>query len=464
MGGRSAAGIVVLLGLLAGTARAAPDLVRVRFEATQPTAWGESLYLIGDRPELGAWDATRALRMVPVGPHRWSLDVALPAGVAYRHGFVVRDNAPARLGDRANGRWVSGPHQGQAPGKVAVRKVRLRYLSGFAAPRARFERAPGRVEEAPMLRAGPGRGVDESLWEATLPVEGALLDVVLVDGATGRVDRAPGGGSYRTTRDAPVIVDGEVRPDVPPARRSRPRLVRVAAWYSNVLRNARDVVVWLPRDYDGSTRRYPVLYAHDGQNLFGQGGPFGSWKLEEAAERGTARGQLEDVIIVGVANTHARMEEYIPPQDGGRADEYVRFLADELKPWVDRSFRTRTDAASTGLVGSSLGGLVSFYAAWERPDVFGRAACLSSSFWLRGHLDAIGPDPARALRLWLDSGTAGRSGDSCEDTVAARDLLLSKGFTLGDDLQHAVDHGAGHEEAAWRGRVGQALAWLFPAE
>lgn len=438
-------------------------LVPVRFDATQPTVWGESAYVLGDLPALGGGDPTRALRMRVVGPSQWQLDVALPAGATYWWTVVVRDNTPRALGDRGNARAVAGWRQAVVPAAAAPRRVRVRYYTGFAAPRLVFERALGRWEEAAMRRVGAGRVAGEALFEVEVPTTLPSLQLYAHDGA-GRKDLAPGGGPYRTTRSDLVLASGEVLADLPPAQRTRSRVTVVRGWYSHVLHNARDVFVYLPRDYDASAgRRYPVLYAHDGQNLFGPNAFMGGWRLERAADRLIAAGRVEDLIIVGVANTNARMAEYMPPESGGAADRYARFLVDELKPWVDASFRTRPGREDTGVLGSSLGGLVSFYLGWERSDVFSRVGSLSGSFWLGDHLETASADPRRALRVWLDSGTAGSSGDSCEDTVGARDLLLGKGFVLGHDVQHLVDLGAGHDETAWRGRVGSALEFLFPA-
>lgn len=457
--------LLQLVAVLALTtpALAAPDaLVPVRFDAAQPTVWGESAYVLGDLPALGGGDPTRALRMRVVGPNQWRLDVALPAGATYWFTFVVRDNAPRRLGDRGNARVVAPWRQAVVPGPAPARRVRVRYLTGWPAPRVAWERDAGRWEDAPMRRVGAGRGPGEALWEVEVPTTLAALQLFPHDGA-GRKDLAPGGGPYRTTRGDLVIASGEVLPDLPPARRSGSRVVVVRGWSSHVLGNARDVFVYLPRDYDASARRYPVLYAHDGQNLFGPNAFMGGWRLEEAADRAIAAGRVEDLIIVAPANTPARMGEYMPPESGGHADRYGRFLIEELKPWVDATFRTRPGREDTGVLGSSLGGLVSFYLGWERSDVFSRVGSLSGSFWKGDHLATAAVDAPRALRVWLDSGTAGASGDSCEDTVAARDLLLGKGLVLGRDLAHTVDVGAAHDERAWRGRVGAALEFLFPA-
>lgn len=446
---------------LAGVARA-QDLSPVRLEVTQPTVWGESVYALGDHPALGQGDPTRAARMRPVGAHRWALDVAVEPGTVLRWVALVRDNTPGALADPRNARVVSGVQQVTA-GAPAERTVRVRYLSGFAAPRLAYERAPGRWDDAPMRRVGDGRGPGEWLWEVTVATSLPALTFFPHDGQ-GAKDLSPEGGPYRTTRGDLVLASGEVLPDLPPARRTPSRVVTVRGWTSHVLGDARDLFVYLSRDYDVSpARRYPVLYMHDGQNLFDPRAMMGGWRAQEALDREIATGRVEDLIVVGVANTPARMQEYVPPESGGRADAYGRFLVDELKPWVDRTLRTRPGREDTGVMGSSLGGLVSFYLAWERPDVFGRAGSLSGSFWLRGHLEAIEQDAPRDLRVYLDSGTAGASGDSYEDTVAARDLLLGKGWVLGRDLRHVVDLGAAHSEPYWAARLGGALGFLFPA-
>lgn len=456
------AALCTLVGLGLTPPARAQELASVRLEATQPTVWGESAYALGDLPALGGGDPTRALRMTPAGPHRWALDVALPAGVTYRWVVLVRSNAPGALGDPGNARVVSSVRQEVAPGKPVERRVRVRYLSGFAAPRLVFERDAGRWEEAALRRAGPGRGPGEALWEVEVATTLPALAFYAHDGA-GHEDLAPGGGPYRATRADLVLASGEVLADLPPARRSPSRLLVVRDWHSRSLGNARDLFVYLPRDYDASQRRYPVLYMHDGQNLFDRQAMMGGWRAQEALDREIAAGRVEDLIVVGVANTPARMQEYLPPESGGRADAYARFLTDELKPWVDAHLRTRPGRDDTGVLGSSLGGLVSFYLGWERPDVFGRVGSLSGSFWLREHLGAIEHDAPRGLRVWLDSGTAGSSGDSYEDTVAVRDLLLGKGLVLGRDLRHVVDLGAAHSEPYWAARLGPALGFLFPA-
>ncbi|MFC7669150.1 alpha/beta hydrolase [Hymenobacter humi] len=153
--------------------------------------------------------------------------------------------------------------------------------------------------------------------------------------------------------------------------------------------------VYLPADYAGQpTRRYPVLYMHDGQNVFDEATSFGGeWGVDEALDKLRAAGQdATGAIVVAVDNgDQFRSDEYIPwrsaalkdqPHQGGQGDGYVDFLAKNLKPYVDAHYRTQPDAAHTGIAGSSLGGLISVYAALKYPKVFGEIGVFSPAFWV----------------------------------------------------------------------------------
>ena len=156
---------------------------------------------------------------------------------------------------------------------------------------------------------------------------------------------------------------------------------------SAVLRNARDITVYLPPDYGDERRRFPVLYLQDGQNLFDPRTSFGgtAWHVDETAQSLIRTGEIEPLIIVGVNNTgHNRVNEYTPTRGrreaGGQASLYGRFLIEELKPFIDSEYDTLRGREWTGIGGSSLGGLVSLHLGFQRPDVFGRVAALSPSF------------------------------------------------------------------------------------
>ena len=251
------------------------------------------------------------------------------------------------------------------------------------------------------------------------------------------------------------------------------QLRRHERFHSEFLAHDRDVLVWLPPGYDWTERRYPVLYMHDGQNLFEPDTAFTKgehWRIGETATTLIAAGRIEAPIIVGIYNTgEARVDEYTPTDDvklgGGLADDYGRLIVDELKPLIDRTYRTRSDRESTGIAGSSLGGLVSLHLAFSHPAVFGRAAALSPSVWWgrKAILKTIRQSRAKPpLRLWVDMGTAeGRRG--LDDARLLKAALVGVGFVVGGDLHYAEYEGATHSEQAWSERVGPMLEWLFPA-
>ncbi|MGE0711000.1 MAG: alpha/beta hydrolase-fold protein [Planctomycetota bacterium] len=453
--------LAALFLLLLAPAAFAADTEVVRFEQRQQTTWGESLYLLGDLPELGDGDPTRALRMVPGGNDQWSLSIALPKGADYRFTYVVRWNEPGTLASQGNARRVADILSARVPGTAAERAVKVRYLSGWG--QVYLQHDGGQVV---LRRAGQGRGPGESIWEGEVRTRARELAFELSDGGAGR-DRAPNGQRYATRLADLTLVDGALhagRPDLG-SLEAKGSVVRVPGFGSQELGNRRDLFIYRPRGYSRSNKRYPVIYAHDGQNLFGPDALFGGWRLEDALDRGIAAGRIAEVIVVGVANTPDRMNEYMPEGDGGYAGRYARFLIDELKPWVDANLRTLSGREHTATLGSSLGGLVSFYLGWERADVFGKVGSLSGSFWLRGYVDRLGQTPKTPAKMWLDSGNQGGSAaDSCEDTLWMRDQMLRRGLVLERDVHHFVHYGASHNEQYWRQRVGQVLEFLFPAE
>jgi predicted alpha/beta superfamily hydrolase len=267
------------------------------------------------------------------------------------------------------------------------------------------------------------------------------------------------------------------------------QLRRLDAFHSAFLDHDRDVLVWLPPGYDevphegstrelsakvrdGGLRRYPVLYMHDGQNLFESETAFQKgehWRLGETAATLIASGRIEPLIIVGIYNTgDTRVHEYTPTRDpklgGGRAADYGRMIVEELKPLIDNTYRTRPEAASTGLGGSSLGGLVTLHLGLAHWRIFGRLAVLSPSVWWDRRVILKTVRQARSkppLRIWLDMGTAeGRKG--LDDARLLKAALVGLGFTPGVDLQYTEYEGATHNEHAWAERVAPMLEWLYP--
>jgi predicted alpha/beta superfamily hydrolase len=251
-------------------------------------------------------------------------------------------------------------------------------------------------------------------------------------------------------------------------------------------RNRHDVDVYLPASYrTAGHRRYPVVYMQDGQNLSDPATAFaGTWDLEPALERLAARGL--EIIVVGVHHAgEERLAEYSPFPDrrlgGGEGESYLEFLVDTLKPRVDRLFRTRTHCDDTVIFGSSMGALISLYAFFRYPSVFGRAGAMSPSVWFGqgAVLDYIAAAKAPGGRVYLDVGTREGTGTVRNARQLAR-LLVRKGFRHdtrttraaspsaerrarrpASVLRYVEDAAGGHQEAAWAHRLEGAFDFLL---
>jgi predicted alpha/beta superfamily hydrolase len=251
--------------------------------------------------------------------------------------------------------------------------------------------------------------------------------------------------------------------------------------------DARDVDVWLPPSYGSDPqRRYPVLYMHDGQNLFDPALSYtgADWDIDGAMTRLIEAGGVREAIVVGVWNTPLRFAEYMPKEpvrietvssgvegrligrtEDIRSDEYLRFLVEELKPFIETQYRTRPGRDHTFVMGSSMGGLISLYAAAQYPEVFGGVGAVSTHWpacdgcvidWLGAHL----PDP-KTHRLYFDHGTA--TLDALYPPFQARmdEQLRERGYVEGQNAMTRRFEGAEHNEAAWRARVEIPLRFLL---
>ena len=233
------------------------------------------------------------------------------------------------------------------------------------------------------------------------------------------------------------------------------------------LGNARSIYVYLPPSYSiDEERRFPVLYMHDGQNLFDQATSFGDeWQVDESMEE--VAGSGIEAIVVGIPNRGGeRSDEYSPFVDrkhgGGRGGRYLDFLTRTLKPRIDREFRTLPDRESTGVAGSSLGGLISLYAFFEAPDIFGFAGVLSPALWFahREIFRTVSAADYHPGRIYLDVGTKEGWG-TVRNARRMRDLLHRKGYDAEWELVYVEERGAGHTEEHWARRFRQALPFLL---
>jgi predicted alpha/beta superfamily hydrolase len=233
--------------------------------------------------------------------------------------------------------------------------------------------------------------------------------------------------------------------------------------HSPQLNNRRDVVVYLPPSYAAGDRRYPVLYMHDGQNLFDRATSYAGeeWQVDETMEALSREGI--EAIVVGINHMgEQRITEFNPfpvrspvSHQPGRGENYLAFVVETLKPLIDAQFHTLNDRAYTGILGSSLGGLISLYAFFHRPEVFGFAGALSPALWIgRGAIyDAVRHAPRVSGKIYLDNGTR-------ENTAKhMAEVLTAKGYGL--DLRYVVEDGAHHRESAWARRLPEALRFLL---
>jgi uncharacterized membrane protein YeiB/predicted alpha/beta superfamily hydrolase len=243
---------------------------------------------------------------------------------------------------------------------------------------------------------------------------------------------------------------------------------------------ARNVVVWLPPGYAdaaAATQRYPVLYMHDGQNAFDPATAFlgREWHADEVADRLVREGRIPPLIIVGIWNTPDRVADYTPDQDpdehrgdrkpqgrGGNGKAYLAWIATELKPMIDRAYRTRPERTSTAMMGSSLGGIISLAAAEERPETFGRIAAVSPSLWWNGGsvIDRWSARPPAPDRLWICMGDRERAGLDAE-LRRFEQAIRAADPGLAERMHAEVVAGGTHDEPSWSARLDRILEYLL---
>ena len=461
------------VGLLAAyfffvPARAASPLrVPQEFSVTADVGLGNSVFVVGNHADVGNGDVTQAIKLHWSAGNVWTGKIAIQSGTTLQYKFIRRNTAATQICDVANALDLSAtqtifiPAQPPPPypGKTIL------YYSSW--PRAYLlyrEGANWATRE--MIRTGPGRIAGESLFRITaIGVAGETLEFVPNDG-NNHWDNPPGGGNYLTDLDVLLLQDGAVYNYQPAASVSAPTIVSrtIQSGYSGI--PARNIRIYLPRGYTENTgKSYPVLYFHDGQNVFDPGGTYGTWSADAIATREINQGRMREAILVGIDNSANRINEYLPPTDSyggkpGLADQYRDFIVNNVRPTIDANYRTLNDRANTLVAGSSMGGLVSLYLGRESA-IFGKIGILSPAFWTAPvYMGQFAGSTKISQRTYIDIGTA-ETTSAWEDTLNAYDVFLKQGYSPNADLRLVWGCGDAHNEAAWKRRLPVIYRYLL---
>ncbi|MBI4810055.1 MAG: histidine kinase [Ignavibacteriales bacterium] len=224
----------------------------------------------------------------------------------------------------------------------------------------------------------------------------------------------------------------------------------------------RDLIVWLPPSYDvGTSKHYPVLYMHDGQNIIDPATSFigYDWHIDAVADSLIRAVKMKEIIVVGIYNTPDRNNEY---DDYNLGHAYMRFVVENVKKLIDSTYRTMPDRQNTAVMGSSMGGLISFLLVWNYPEVFSQAGCVSPLFresLTRTIENYKGQD--KQIRIYIDNGEMGldeQLQQGCDNMLGA---LQKIGFVIGENLEWYRDTTAEHNEHAWAKRVWRPLLFMY---
>lgn len=491
---------IALLVCGGAAAVASPVLKDVEFVITNDVGFGNEICVTGPHPLLGGNDPLKAPKLAWNPGNAWRGTIALPAGETVSYRFVQRSFNTANWGSATNatalGGILSTSVPTHAPAPWTTKTVFLHspwtevnvYWRNLTAGQSNWTTTA-------MTWIGAARNGNEQLFRGAITASaGADIEFVFNNGA-GTWSNAPappsnavayqgvaGPYNFRTTLDQFFVQDGNVFNYRPPATVSAPQIIttNVASTVANI--PGRPVRILLPRGYNENVwKKYPVLYFHDGQNVFVPGGPFGTWDADRIASYETSQGRMREAIVVAVPNGNDygsnRLEEYLPDGDtianyggasyAGKAAAYAQWLLDNVMPTLDFNFRTMSDAANTLTAGSSMGGLVSDYIGVTRGNRFGTVGVFSPAYWAADNYMATRTVGAGSARAFLSMGTAESStGESSsnvywQDAVASYSNYLRAGHAANSDLLFTGVAGGLHNEPAWSRLLPQFFAWAL---
>jgi len=492
-----------LLWCAAVGATASPVLKDVEFAVTNDVGFGNEVCVIGAHPLLGGNDPLKAPKLAWNPTNAWRGTIALPAGETIAYRFISRNYSTASWGNATNSSNISTALSAGVPAHLpAPWTNKTVFLHSPWTNANIFWRnltaGDANWTTTAMTAAGSGRNGNEQLFLGAInAAPGSEIEFVFNNGATSwsNAPAPPTNASayqglsapynFRTTLDQFFVQDGNVFNYRPPATLSAPQIIvtNVGSTVANV--PGRPVTILLPRGYtQNEGKRYPVIYFHDGQNVFFPGAGFGTWDADRIAGYETSQGRMREAIMVAIPNGNAygsdRLNEYLPDGDtitnygglgvnfSGRASLYLQWMLDNLAPTLDFNFRTfATSAGNTLTAGSSMGGLVCDYIGFVRPDRFGAVGIFSPAYWAAPNYLANRTLTNQPVRRFMSMGTAESSRGESSSNVYWQDALttynryLRAGEEFNRDVVFTGVAGGQHNEAAWSRMLPQFFAWAL---
>ncbi len=495
-------GALFALGVVAQAAN--PQKSVVAFSINQNVGPGNEVFVTGSHSDLssgGAQPLGVKLHWTP--GNTWTGSIAIEAGAQLTYSYV---NRPISITGYCDGTFATlgSPIALTVPAAAAppYGGKFIRYLSSWSAAHVYYRDLSlnGSWTSAAMQRVGAGRVAGESLYEVGgIAAPGDEMEFIFYDD-NGHFDNAPAPPqnapqgaapaipepykslsapyNYKSRLDVFTVQDGQLFNYDPPDAVSSPTIASVFVNSSVNGIPGRYIHVYLPRGYlQNTNRRYPVVYFHDGQNVFFPGGTFGTWDADRIATYEIAQGRMREAILVAVDNGNGygsnRQIEYIPPGDqltgqpAGTADKFVQFLRDNVLPTLDYNYRTLNPPgqpvvpAANLTVGSSLGGLLTSYIGMTNSSTFGKIGVFSPAFWAGPNFinTTLNPAPKLPLTIYMDIGSSESSASQSSSQVYWNDAFtiyntwLGDGYAVNSELLMFPQCGASHNEKAWSGRL-----------
>lgn len=491
---------IVGLGAQAGH----PGKSVVSLSVTADVGPGNEVFVTGNHPDLNASGLSMpGVKLTWSTGNVWSGNVAIESGAKVQYQFIKQagsnvalcSSTPAAL---APAQALTVPPAEGPP----YSSKHIRYVSNWTKAFIVYHdlTTGGAWIEVPMTVAGPGRTSTEHVFDVRgIATPGDDIEFVFHNDAS-QFDNAPAPPqntaqgaapavpapyqglsapyNYRTTLDVFEVQDGQVYDYTPPTSVSAPRIENRLVGSTVTGIPQRNVHIYLPRGYDTNTwKRYPVLYFHDGQNVFFPGGSFGCWDADRIANYEISQGRMRETIIVAVDNGNDygsdRRVEYIPPGDQlsgsgpGIADKYSLFLRNNVLPTLDYNYRTLNQPGQPSrpqdniVAGSSLGGVVTAYLGRESSSVFGKVGIFSPALWAAPNYvsNSLNPAPKLPLQIYMDIGSAENSTSQSDSGVYWNDAMhlynvyLKSGYAVNTELLFHPECGANHNETAWSRRL-----------